>query len=105
MKTLINKFAAAAVLATLAGAATAAPVGEWADYPGPVQQLTHKSRAEVRAEIGAVDTTSPFVTQGEFVLRNPNYGAPASRSRIEVRNEGREAQKAHVGAFDPAYFG
>ncbi|MBN9426970.1 MAG: DUF4148 domain-containing protein [Burkholderiales bacterium] len=105
MKTLINQLAAAAVLATLAGAATAAPVGEWIDYPGPVQQLTHKSRAEVRAEIGTVDTASPFVTQGEFVQRNPAYTAPAARSRIDVRNEGREAQKAHVGAFDPDYFG
>ena len=31
--------------------------------------------------------------------------APGSRSRISVRTEGREAQKAQVGAFDPDYFG
>ncbi|MGD9943306.1 MAG: hypothetical protein AB7L76_24125 [Burkholderiaceae bacterium] len=105
MKSLTNKFATAAVLATLAGAATAAPVGEWIDYPGPVQQLTQKTRDEVRAEIGKVDTSSPFLTQGEFVVRNPDYVAPESRSRISVRTEGREAQKAQVGAFDPDYFG
>ncbi len=96
----LNRTLVALAFTAASGAAFAAPVstvGDMIDYPGQPARSSQLTREEVRAAARQPDTTSEYVLQGDFYAKNKDYAAPdAHRSRAEVRNEGRQAQRARL---------